>query len=540
MAAALFLALAAAFASLAGADDPYRYYTWTVTYGPISPLGTPQQGILINGRFPGPRIDCVTNDNLLVTVVNRLDEPFLLTWNGIKQRKNSWQDGVAGTNCPIPPGANYTYKFQPKDQVGTFTYFPSLALHRAAGGFGALNVYPRPGIPVPYPAPAGDFTLLVGDWYAGPAPHRQLRRALDSAGAMPPPAALLINGAPRAPEPFVGVPGATYLFRVSNVGLRASVNVRVQGHAALRLVEVEGTHPLQAAYGSLDVHPGQSLAFLVTLGQAAAAADYAVVASTRFLAAELTALATLRYAGAAAGAPGPMPPAPPRGSFEWSADQARSFRWNLTASAARPNPQGSFHYGAIPTTRTLVLASSAPLVAGRRRCAVNGVSFVAPGTPLKLADSYNIAGVIDWDGVPARPDGAAPRAGAPVLRLNLHEFVEVVFQNTEDEMQSWHLDGYDFWVVGYGNGEWNETQRRTYNLVDAQARHTVQVYPNGWSAMLVSLDNQGMWNLRSAMWDRQYLGQQLYLRVWTPQQSLSNEYNIPTNAILCGKAIGMN
>jgi hypothetical protein len=43
------------------------------------------------------------------------------------------------------------------------------------------------------------------------------------------------------------------------------------------------------------------------------------------------------------------------------------------------------------------------------------------------------------------------------------------------------------------------------------------VYPNGWSAILVSLDNQGMGNLRSAIWDRQYLGQQFYLRVWTPQ-----------------------
>jgi hypothetical protein len=30
---------------------------------------------------------------------------------------------------------------------------------------------------------------------------------------------------------------------------------------------------------------------------------------------------------------------------------------------------------------------------------------------------------------------------------NLHEFVEVVLQNTKNELQSWHLDGYDFWVV---------------------------------------------------------------------------------------------
>jgi hypothetical protein len=30
-------------AALAGADDPYRYFTWTVTYGPITPLRTTQQ-----------------------------------------------------------------------------------------------------------------------------------------------------------------------------------------------------------------------------------------------------------------------------------------------------------------------------------------------------------------------------------------------------------------------------------------------------------------------------------------------------------------
>lgn len=90
---------------------------------------------------------------------------FATTRNGIKQRKNSWQDGVLGTNCPIPPNSNYTYKFQTKDQIGSFTYFPSTLMHKAAGGFGGLNIYERPRIPIPFPIPSGDFTLLVGDWY---------------------------------------------------------------------------------------------------------------------------------------------------------------------------------------------------------------------------------------------------------------------------------------------------------------------------------------------------------------------------------------
>ena len=90
---------------------------------------------------------------------------FEIFRNGVKQRKNSWQDGVLGTNCPIPPNSNFTYKFQPKDQIGGYTYFPSTGMHRAAGGFGAINVYARPRIPVPYAIPAGDFNLLIGDWY---------------------------------------------------------------------------------------------------------------------------------------------------------------------------------------------------------------------------------------------------------------------------------------------------------------------------------------------------------------------------------------
>ena len=38
------------------------------------------QGILINGQFPGPQIDAVTNDNLIISVYNYLREPFLISW----------------------------------------------------------------------------------------------------------------------------------------------------------------------------------------------------------------------------------------------------------------------------------------------------------------------------------------------------------------------------------------------------------------------------------------------------------------------------
>ncbi|KAF7828763.1 L-ascorbate oxidase-like protein [Senna tora] len=516
---------------LVKAEDAYKYYTWTVTYGTRSPLAIPQQVILINGQFPGPRLDVVTNDNIILNLVNKLDEPFLLTWNGIKQRKNSWQDGVLGTNCPIPPNSNYTYKFQAKDQIGTYTYFPSTQFHKASGGFGALNIYHRSVISIPYANPDDDFTLLIGDWYN--THHKKLRQTLDSGRSLAFPDGLLING--QAHTTFNGDQGKTYMFRISNVGLSTSINFRIQGHN-LKLVEVEGSHTIQNLYESLDVHVGQSLAVLVTLNQPPK--DYYIVASTRFTKKVLTTTAVLHYTNSASPASGPLPP-PPAYQYHWSLKQARTLRWNLTANAARPNPQGSFHYGRITPTKTIVLANSAPLINGKLRYAVNKVSYVNPDTPLKLADFFNIPGIFSVDSIQSLPSNSGPSTIATsVVPSSLHDFIEVIFQNDETTMQSWHLDGYDFWVVGYGKGQWTPAKRRTYNLVDALTRHTAQVYPESWTSILVSLDNKGMWNMRSAIWERQYLGQQLYLKVWTAQNSYTSEYDIPKNVLLCGKALG--
>ena len=64
-----------------------------------------------------------------------------------------------------PTGRNLTYAIQVKDQIGSYFYFPSLGMHKAAGAFGGIRIWSRPQIPVPFPPPAGDFTILAGDWF---------------------------------------------------------------------------------------------------------------------------------------------------------------------------------------------------------------------------------------------------------------------------------------------------------------------------------------------------------------------------------------
>ncbi|ERN00715.1 hypothetical protein AMTRI_Chr13g116730 [Amborella trichopoda] len=516
------------------AENPYRYFNWNITYGTISPLGVPQKAILINNEFPGPNINSTTNDNIVVNVFNNLDQPFLLSWNGIQQRKNSWQDGMPGTNCPIPPGQNFTYHFQVKDQIGSYFYFPSMYMHKAAGAFGGLRINSRLYIPVPFDDPADDYTVLIGDWYA--SDHNTLRRRLDSGRSIGQPDGVLINGMNKpnkANKPLFNMePGKTYRYRICNVGLKTSLNFRIQGHT-LKLVEIEGSHTVQNIYESLDVHVGQCYSVLVTANKVPR--DYYIVASTRFTNKYThTATALIHYTGSKKPAPLMLPPAPT--GVAWSLNQFRSFRWNLTASAARPNPQGSFHYGQINITRTIKLSNSVGFVKSKLRYAMNGVSYVRPSTPLKLAEYYGVAArVFDTKAIADMPPASPQIKLAPaVVKGNFRDFIEIVFENREKSIQSWHLDGYSFFAVGMSGGQWTPASRKVYNLLDAVSKHTIQVYPNSWTAVLLTIDNAGMWSLRSELWERQYLGQQLYLSVVSPARSLRDEYNMPDNARLCG------
>ncbi|WOL04601.1 L-ascorbate oxidase [Canna indica] len=538
---AIFVLLSLLGLATVGAEDPYLFFTWNVTYGTISPFGVPQQVILINDQFPGPNINCSSNNNIVVNVFNNLDEPFLFTWNGIQQRKNSWQDGMAGTNCPILPGQNFTYKFQVKDQIGSFFYFPSLGMHRAAGGFGGLRINSRLLIPVPFADPADDYTVLIGDWYT--KSHKILAGLLDAGRTIGNPSGILINGragkdaSGKDEEPlFTMEAGKTYRYRICNVGMKVSLNFRIQNHL-MKLVEVEGSHTVQNDYESLDVHVGQCLSVLVTADQEAK--DYYMVASTRLTKYMRVATGVIRYAGSSIPPSPELPPAPV--GWAWSFNQWRSFRWNLTASAARPNPQGSYHYGSINITRTIKLVSSVGLVNGKRRFALNGVSHVDTATPLKLAEYYGIADkVFKYDSISDDPESNTPVTIAPnVLSATFRDYIEIILENPERSIQSYHLDGYSFFAAGMGFGKWTPESRKTYNLLDAVSRHTIHVYPRSWSAIMTTFDNAGMWNLRSAIWDRNYLGQQLYMSVVSPARSLRDEYSMPDSSLVCGEVAGM-
>ncbi|KAK2660733.1 hypothetical protein Ddye_007266 [Dipteronia dyeriana] len=537
----LFTSIFTVAAVLVDSESPNIFFDWTVTYSRRAPLGVDKQVIVINDQFPGPVLNATTNDVVDINIHNNLTDPFLMTWNGVQMRRNSWQDGVQETNCPIYPGQNWTYSFQIKDQIGSFFYFPSLLLQKAAGGYGAIRVRNRDSVPVPFAQPYQEFDILIGDWFN--ADHRIMRASLDEGNSLPIPDGILINGVGPNQAIFDFELGAVYRLRISNVGLKTCLNFRIEDHLML-LVETEGSYTVQQHYSSLDIHVGQSYSVLVTAkDQTYNGLSYYMVASSRFTALELFGIGIIRYLDSEVDPFGPLPAAPPPYDYEFSVDQARSIRWNLSTGAARPNPQGSYHYGNINISRTLVLDNGFMYEGNKLRYTINRVSFVHPDTPLKLADYYQLNDEFTSVNFPDSPiNGSIPTLGTSVIDANYRDFVHIVFVNPLQHVQTWHIDGYNFFVVGMEWGPWNESKMTSYNMVDAVSRSTVQVYPSSWTAILTELDNQGIWNLRSQYAENWYLGQELYIRVkWAGEEDPStiparDELPIPVNIIKCGRA----
>ncbi|KAK1385022.1 hypothetical protein POM88_022757 [Heracleum sosnowskyi] len=123
-------------------------------------------------------------------------------------------DDKEWTRCQIQPKTNWTYVFQVKDQIGTFSYFPSTRFHKAGGGYG------------PFSTPEAQFDLLIGDWYQ--RSFKDIRSELNNPYMAydTPPDRIFINGKGpygdplmKSHESFNVTKGKTYLLRISNVGL---------------------------------------------------------------------------------------------------------------------------------------------------------------------------------------------------------------------------------------------------------------------------------------------------------------------------------
>ena len=83
--------------------------------------------------------------------------------HGVFQLLSAWADGPGMiTQCPIPPGGKYTYKFKLLKQEGTLWWHAHVGWLRATV-YGALIIRPRSGHPYPFPKPDKEVPILLGN-----------------------------------------------------------------------------------------------------------------------------------------------------------------------------------------------------------------------------------------------------------------------------------------------------------------------------------------------------------------------------------------
>ncbi|KAF4487290.1 Dihydrogeodin oxidase [Colletotrichum fructicola] len=119
-----------------------REFYLEVTNTTIAPDGYNVSRMLFNGSYPGPTLEGNWGDTFRITVKNNLTNfnGTSIHWHGIRQLNTNWMDGVSGvTECPIPPGENFTYEWRAQ-QYGVSWYHSHFSLQYADGLVGALKI----------------------------------------------------------------------------------------------------------------------------------------------------------------------------------------------------------------------------------------------------------------------------------------------------------------------------------------------------------------------------------------------------------------
>ncbi|CAA2944553.1 Hypothetical predicted protein, partial [Olea europaea subsp. europaea] len=111
--------------------------------------------------------------------------------------------------------------------------------------------------------------------------------------------------------------------------------------------------------------------------------------------------------------------------------------WNLTIGAARLNPQGTFNVWNMTPSETSILRGSFAKIDGYSHFTINNVSYNTPTTPLKLADYYG-SNVYQLDIFPIYSSLKALVRGTFVVTGTHKNWLEIIFKNDLDSMDSWH------------------------------------------------------------------------------------------------------
>ncbi|KAI9091671.1 hypothetical protein K1719_028114 [Acacia pycnantha] len=502
-----------------------HYHEFVIQNTPVKRLCKTLNVLTVNGQFPGPTVETRNGDSLVIKVTNAGRYNISIHWHGLRMLRNPWADGPSYvTQCPIPPGGTYTYRFTINNQEGTLWWHAHTGFLRATV-YGAFIIYPRLGSPYPFSMPKREFPILLGEWFDRDA--MSLLRMTQFTGAPPNVSiAYTINGQPGdlyrcSSQDTVRIPvepGETILLRIINSALEQELFFTVANHR-LTVVSTDAAYTKPFTTSVIMIGPGQTVNVLLTADQAPgryymAARAYESAQNAPFD--NTTTTAILEYKSASCKNCGqfsrPILPVLPTFNDTATAAAFDAGLRGLSLVKVSKEVDVSLNFivglGLINCTNP-----NSPRCQGpngtRFAASMNNVSFVLPRTTSLMQAYYQgIPGVFTTDFPPVPPlqfnyTGNVPRGlwtparGTKLYKLKYGSKVQIIFQDTSivtTENHPMHIHGYHFFIVGSGFGNFNPaTDPAKFNLVDPPVRNTIGTPPGGWVAIRFLADNPGIW-----------------------------------------------
>ncbi|XP_061339642.1 laccase-7-like [Gastrolobium bilobum] len=489
-----------------------------------------QQAITaVNGKLPGPTIKVREGDTLVVHVFNKSPYNLTIHWHGIFQLLSGWSDGPEYiTQCPIPSGSSYTYKFNITGQEGTLWWHAHSSWLRATV-HGALIIRPRLGHSYPFIKPYKEVPILIGEWWN--ANVLDVENQAQATGAAPNNSnAFTINGLPGDFYPCsqnqtfkLNVKkGKTYLLRIINVALNEQQFFKIANHK-FKVVAIDAGYTKPYDTDVVVVAPGQTTDVLLRTNQKEG--SYYMAASPYHTLNGVFDNTTTRGVVVYHGASSATPKMPILPAFN-DTPTAFKFYSNITGLVGAP------HWVPVPCDvdehmfiTVGVNLDHCNLPGPNNTCggpnglrfsaSMNNESFVLPrGRGFSILEAFfrNKNGVYTKD-FPNKPpivfDYTNPAinnlnpslAFAPkstkVKTLKFNSTVEIVLQNTAIlavESHPMHIHGFNFHVLAQGFGNYNSTRDKPkFNLVNPQMRNTIAVPVGGWAVIRFKANNPGVW-----------------------------------------------
>ncbi|XP_058188872.1 laccase-14-like [Rhododendron vialii] len=494
---------------------------WVLKETKYTRLCSSKNILTVNGLFPGPTLYVRKGDRLIVNVQNQGKYNVTIHWHGVKQPRNPWSDGpVYVTQCPIRPGANFSYELIFSTEEGTLWWHAHSDWSRATV-HGPIVVYPSNGTTYPFPKPHAEFPIVLASWFKGDV-MEIIQSALEGGGEPNKSDALTINGQPgdlyncSKPGTFNVMVnyGKRYLLRVINSIMNEEVFFAVAKHK-FTVVGMDAAYikPIETDY--ILITPGQTMDILLTANKSPSHYYMAARASAGVVYDNTTTTAIVKYIG---NYTAPSTPAFPSTLPNYTdIDAVTDFTKQIKALASKDYPID------VPKkidTRLFITISVGSIPCPNDSCegpdgsrlaaSLNNVSFKEPTVDLLQAYYRKIGGIFttDFPNVPpyffnftadVTPDNVLiPSTGTKVKVLEFNSTVEIVFQGTNilnaSENHPMHLHGFSFYHVGSGFGNFdNKTDPKGYNLVDPPEINTVGVPKNGWATIRFRADNPGVW-----------------------------------------------